>query len=97
MLGQVGEMGESSCAREFVAGLVDGFVLVSRDHDDRVSFRVVIGAPGAAPEDCDHVEFVLGDEALQDLGLALSAGDANGGTPIPCSVGVRRRARSQVT
>ncbi|GAA3463347.1 MULTISPECIES: hypothetical protein [Saccharothrix] len=77
--------------RSVVAGLVDGFILVYRDHDDCVSFRVVLGPPGAPPEECDHIELVLGDEAVRDLGAALEVSRVDG-TPISCSVGVHRRA-----
>ncbi|MBB5953860.1 hypothetical protein FHS29_000430 [Saccharothrix tamanrassetensis] len=77
-----------------VAGLVDGFVRVYRDHDGRVSFRVAIGALGSPPEECDHIEFVLSDGAVSDLGRALSADGADS-DPIFCSVGVRRRGRSR--
>jgi len=54
-------------------GIVSGTLEVSAAPDGGVYMNLAVGAAGAAPEECDYVEFVLSPEQADALANALSA------------------------
>ena len=54
-------------------GIVSGILEMSFGPDGDAYLNIVVGAAGAPPEECDHVEFVLSAEQTDSLAQALAA------------------------
>ncbi len=52
-------------------GIVSGVLQASGEPDGSVCINLIVGATGAAPEECDYVEFVLSPEQADALAHAL--------------------------
>lgn len=75
-----------------ISGVVDGQLTTLYDHDGNVCVHLTFGSGPLG--DGVHVEFVLSNDGARALQRSLRDGPSNGGSPVPCRVGLQiRRAR----